>query len=55
MDSRDYETFLRDKVERARSSMRAGRGRSNEDVEADFAAWRAEVLRDEAAEPDGLD
>jgi hypothetical protein len=55
MDSRDYETFLREKVERARDSMRAGRGRSNEDVEADFAAWRAEALGQEASGPDGLD
>ena len=46
-DGRDYDTFVRAKVERARISMRAGRGRSNEDVEADFAARRAEALREE--------
>jgi predicted transcriptional regulator len=44
-DERDYDAFLRNKVEISRSSMRAGRGRSNEEVEADFAAWRAEAAR----------
>ncbi len=44
-DERDYEAFLRSKVEASRSSMRAGRGLSNEDVEVDFAARRAKVAR----------
>ena len=46
-DGREYDAFVRAKVERARISMRAGRGRSNEDVEADFAARRAEALGEE--------
>jgi len=40
-EAREYDEFLRRKVEVARSSMRAGRGRSNDEVEADFAAQRA--------------
>ena len=44
-DEREYDEFLRRKVEIARASMRAGRGRSNEDVEAEFAARRAELQR----------
>lgn len=36
-EEREYDLFLRRKVEVARSSARAGRGRSDEDVEADFA------------------
>lgn len=40
---REYDEFLRSKVEAGRASMRAGRGRSNEDVEAAFAARRARV------------
>ena len=40
---RDYDAFLRGKVDAARSSMRAGRGLPNEDVEAGFAARRAKV------------
>ena len=43
-EEREYDEFLRRKIEIARSSMRAGRGRSNEDVEAEFAARRAELL-----------
>jgi predicted transcriptional regulator len=42
-EAREYDQFLRDKVELARSDMRAGQGRSNEDVEADFAARRAKA------------
>ena len=37
---REYDEFLRRKVEAGRASMRAGRGRSNEKVEATFAAKR---------------
>jgi predicted transcriptional regulator len=42
-EAREYESFLRGKVEAGRASMRAGDGRSNEDVEAEFAARRASV------------
>jgi len=45
-EEREYDEFLRRKVEIARASMRAGRGRSNEEVEAEFAALRAELLRE---------
>jgi hypothetical protein len=45
-EARDYDAFLHRKVEVARISMRAGRGRSNEDVEAEFAARRAKALRE---------
>jgi len=44
-ETRDYDLFLREKVERARASMRASDGRSDEEVEADFAARRAALLR----------
>ncbi|VWC46137.1 hypothetical protein BAR24066_07378 [Burkholderia arboris] len=44
-ETREYDEFLRRKVEAARISMRAGRGRSNEEVEADAAARRATLLR----------
>ena len=39
--AREYDEFLRLKVEAARKSVRAGRGRSNAEIEADFAARRA--------------
>lgn len=39
--ARDYDGFLRRKVEIARGSVRAGRGRSNDAVEAKFASKRA--------------
>jgi hypothetical protein len=42
--AREYDEFLRGKVEAARASIRAGRGRSNEKVEAEFAARRAGAL-----------
>ncbi len=42
-DARDYDAFLRQKVEVARTSMRAGRGRPDDEVEALFAARRAGV------------
>jgi predicted transcriptional regulator len=41
--ARDYDEFLSRKVEAGRVAMRAGQGRSNEDVEAEFAARRAGV------------
>jgi hypothetical protein len=40
-ESREYDEFLRLKVETGRASMSAGLGRSNDEVEADFAARRA--------------
>jgi hypothetical protein len=38
--AREYDDYLRQKVEAGRASMRAGRGRSNDEVEAEFAARR---------------
>ncbi|WP_207795657.1 hypothetical protein [Phyllobacterium zundukense] len=43
--AREYDAFLSKKVEKARASMRAGQGRSSEEVEADFTARRAELLQ----------
>lgn len=40
---REYDEFLRSKVEAGRASMQAGRGRSNDEVEAVFADRRAQV------------
>lgn len=42
-DQRDHSAFLHRKVDAARASVREGEGRSNEAVEADFAARRARV------------
>lgn len=42
-EAREYDAFLRDKVEAGRASIRAGQGRSNEDVEAEFVARRSAV------------
>jgi predicted transcriptional regulator len=39
----DHDVFLRRKVEVARVSVAEGRGRTNEDVEAKFAARRAKA------------
>ncbi len=44
-EAREYEEFLGSKVEAGRSSMRAGIGHSNEEVEATFAAKRAVVAK----------
>ncbi|MHB1677843.1 MAG: antitoxin of toxin-antitoxin stability system [Sulfuriferula sp.] len=41
--AREYDEFLHRKVEVARLSMRAGQGRPNDEVEAEFAARRASV------------
>ena len=41
--AREYDAFVGSKVEAGRTSMRAGVGRSNDDVEAKFAARRASV------------
>jgi predicted transcriptional regulator len=45
-EAREYDKFLHRKVKAARSSMRAGGGRSNDEVEADFAARRASAAKD---------
>lgn len=42
-EARDYDAFLQRKVEAARTSMRAGRARSSDEVEAKFAARRTKV------------
>lgn len=39
-EAREYDEFLRRKVEAGRASMHAGQGRSNDEVEAGFAARR---------------
>ena len=41
--AREYDEFLQRKVDVARTTMRAGRGRSNEEVEAKFAARRGKA------------
>jgi hypothetical protein len=46
--AREYEAYLRGKVEAGRASMRAGRGRPNAEVEAAFAATRNKVPAGEA-------
>lgn len=38
--AREYDDYLREKVEAGRVSMRAGLGRSNDEVETTFAAKR---------------
>jgi predicted transcriptional regulator len=43
-DARDYDDFLKIKVEAGRASMRAGLGKSNDEVEAAFAARREHVM-----------
>lgn len=40
-ETREYDEHFSRKVDAGRASMRAGRGRSNEEVEAEFAARRA--------------
>jgi hypothetical protein len=44
-EARDYDAFLRRKVDAARASMQAGRGRSNDEIEAGFAVRRMEIHR----------
>jgi predicted transcriptional regulator len=43
-EAREYDDFLRRKVEKARAQIQAGQHRSNEDVSAEFAAKRAQLL-----------
>lgn len=42
-ETREYDEFLRRKVAAGRASMHAGLGRPDEEVEAEFAARRAQV------------
>ncbi|SMB36298.1 conserved hypothetical protein [Serratia proteamaculans] len=42
-DSQAYETYVAEKVEKGRQSVRSGEGISNEDVEMLFAARRAKL------------
>ena len=44
-EARQYDAFLRKKVEAARTSVQAGTGRSNEEVENEFAARRAQAMK----------
>ena len=46
--AREYDEYLRRKVEAGRASMRAGRGRSNDEVEAAFAARRNQAAAGQA-------
>ena len=46
--AREYGDYLRRKVEVSRASMRAGRGRSDSEVEAAFAAKRNQVAAGQA-------
>lgn len=46
--AREYDAYLQGKVEAGRASMHAGRGRSNDEVEADFAARRRQVAAGKA-------
>ncbi len=43
-EAREYDAFLRRKAERARQSAQAGLSYTNDEVDAEFAAWRAAVL-----------
>lgn len=42
-EAREYDNFLRQKVEAGRASIRAGKGATNEEVEAALAARRARL------------
>jgi predicted transcriptional regulator len=44
-EDEDYEAWLRQKVEAARASIRAGRGTPAHEVSAEFAALRKETSR----------
>ena len=48
-EAREYDEFLRLKVETARAQKRAGLHYSNEEVEAEFAAHRAALRREAEA------
>jgi predicted transcriptional regulator len=42
--AKEHDEFVQRKVDAARASIEAGRGRSNDDVEAEFTARRAKAL-----------
>jgi len=42
-ETREHDDFLRNKIEAGRASMQAGLGRSNEEIETEFAARRVQV------------
>jgi len=42
---REYEEFLNGKIQAGRVSMASGMGKSNQEVEAEFAARRAEAMK----------
>lgn len=44
-EAREYDEFLRSKVETARLSMRAGQGKTNAEVESKFVAKRARATK----------
>lgn len=44
-EARQYDEFLRKKVEAARASVEDGAGRSNEEVESEFAERRARAVK----------
>jgi epoxyqueuosine reductase QueG len=44
-EARQYDKFLRKKVDAARASVQARAGRSNEEVESAFAARRTQALK----------
>ncbi len=46
-EAREYDEFLRSKVEAGRASMRAGRGRLNDEVEVAFVVKRNQVVGQE--------
>ena len=45
LQAREYDAFVRRKVEAGRKDMRADRGRSHAEVETEFAARRTALLR----------
>ncbi|MBN9036963.1 MAG: antitoxin of toxin-antitoxin stability system [Rhizobiales bacterium] len=51
-EERDYDDFVRRKVEKSMQSVEAGRLLSSEQVEAEFAKKRAELLRRAAEKRD---
>ena len=44
-EARQYDEYLRKKVDAARTSVQAVTGRSNEEVESEFAARRAQAVK----------
>lgn len=44
-EAREYDAFLQRKVDAARVSIREGKGISNDEIKAEFAALRAEASR----------